>query len=250
MKIGLLQVQGIGDILIAIPIARWFMRQGHEIFWPINRKFLDFYSLAAPDIGFIGIDKTTCANHIDYFYNRPLLMAHEAGCDRVFVLFNYLEHFDHPGGKLTEFLNLDAYKYAVTGCPFTEKWTLQLQRDMGREKSLFYRLGITREYIVVHSRNLENRIDPTLPPDWAEKYQIVRITELTDNPFDWIYTLEHASKLVLLESMYSNLVEQLNLPNEKYLLIHSPPAWTPVYKNGWLYSVALEPITECLPLME
>ena len=215
MKIGFIQVQGIGDILIAIPIARWLMRQGHEIVWPINAAFLDFCQLAAPDIGFIAIDTAAYPDHIDFHYNRPAQMLAEAGCEKTYTLFNYLAGFDHPGGRLAEFMTLDMYKYAVAGCPLAEKWTLQLNRDMGREKALFHGLNITRPYVVVHSRDIEHLITPNLPAHWAEQYQIVHIKSLTDNPFDWIYTLERAAKLVMLESMYSNLVEQLRLPQRK-----------------------------------
>lgn len=58
---------------------------------------------------------------------------------------------------------------------------------------------------------------------------------ITDSPFDWIYTLEGAARLLLLDSCFCNLVEQLNLPNEKYLVLRSYVEATPVMKNGWQF---------------
>ncbi len=60
-----------------------------------------------------------------------------------------------------------------------------------------------------------------------------RAIEKTDNPFDWLTMLECADKLVLVDSLYTNLVEQLNLPNTKTPLLRSRVAYTPVFKNGW-----------------
>jgi hypothetical protein len=68
-----------------------------------------------------------------------------------------------------------------------------------------------------------------------DQYQIVQITPLTESPFDWIMVLEQASKVVMIDSCFSNLVEQLNLPMEKYLILRSPVPFTPVLKNGWIF---------------
>ena len=50
-----------------------------------------------------------------------------------------------------------------------------------------------------------------------------------------IYTLEHASKIICIDSLFANLVEQLNLPNEKHLILRLPNPYMPVMKNGWQF---------------
>ena len=74
-----------------------------------------------------------------------------------------------------------------------------------------------------------------LPAEWRDRYQIVEVREITDSPFDWIGTFERAAKLVFIDSCFSNLVEQLNIPVEKYLILRSPIEYTPVLKNGWKF---------------
>ena len=74
-----------------------------------------------------------------------------------------------------------------------------------------------------------------MPQHCAENFQIVEITTLTDSPFDWIYTIEHASKLLMIDSCFANLTEQLNIPVEKYLILRSGTGETPVYRNGWKF---------------
>ena len=61
--------------------------------------------------------------------------------------------------------------------------------------------------------------------------QIVEINEY-HNIFDWLKILENADQLVLVESAMSNLVEQINLPNKKWLLRKEGHPM-PVYKNKW-----------------
>ena len=69
----------------------------------------------------------------------------------------------------------------------------------------------------------------------------MRVEEITDNFFDWRLVLERAAKLVMIDSSLANLVESLNLPNEKYLLMRSGINFTPVYRNGWQF-VFVKPI--------
>jgi hypothetical protein len=170
-----------------------------------------------------------------FFYEDPKALLEQAGCERVHILHHRLAL---PGIQVVEkglaqSLKFDEYKYAVTGVPFGRKWTLEIERDLARETALFDSLGITREYICVHQQGHDHKFEFALPEEWRRDYQIVEIVPRTDSPFDWIYTLEGAAKLILLDSCFSNLVEQLNLPNEKYLILRSYADSTPVMKNGW-----------------
>lgn len=47
MRIGLVQTRGIGDIIIALPIAQSFVNDGHEVFWPIDSRFVSSFQAAA-----------------------------------------------------------------------------------------------------------------------------------------------------------------------------------------------------------
>ena len=242
MKIGLIQVRGIGDILIALPIARWYMERGHQICWPIDAAFIGFLSSAAPDIDFMPVVEDKAGGHLEFYYHQPRRLLEAAGCEQIVTLYSYLSDADVAAPKLADSLSFDQYKYAVAGVPFDRKWTCRIERDRGRELALFNSLRIEGEYIVIHSRGHDALVEAMLPAEWKQRYRLIHISELTDNPFDWIHTLEHAAKLVLLESGFSNLVELLDIGREKYLLLHSPAQWTPVYKNGWQFVPAFEPI--------
>jgi len=38
MQIGLIQTRGIGDIIIALPIADFFTAKGYKVTWPIDAE--------------------------------------------------------------------------------------------------------------------------------------------------------------------------------------------------------------------
>lgn len=233
MKIGIIQTRGIGDIIIALPIAAYFHRNGHEVIWPIDARFYDAFKKINSRITFVPVPH---GNDEAYYLSTPLKILKEYRCDVIHCLYHQLgtAPISHPG--LAACLKFDEYKYALTGVPFQEKWNLKINRDLESEKTLFTSLAIQKKYICIHSVGSEYEIsDLALPPHWRETYQIINIDCRTSSVFDWIYTLEQADKLVLVDSCVANLVEQLNLPNEKYFLLRSPIKATPVMKNGWKF---------------
>jgi hypothetical protein len=240
VKIGLIQTRGIGDIIIAAPIAHYFIGQGHEVFWPVESRFHSFVQAAFPDIRFIPVyDEQTGYANFDYFYGRPEAELKRLGCDTIFCLYSHLLDLDIIDTQLAYSLKFDEYKYAVAGVPFDQKWQLTVTRNPGREQDLIEHLAIHRRYIVLHDQGEGFKLDIQLPDDLLRDYQIVRISALTDNPFDWLGVIERASMLLCVDSCFANLAEQLNLCSHKYLFLRSHTRGTPVFKNGWKFRSAL-----------
>jgi hypothetical protein len=236
MKLGIIQSRGIGDIIIAIPIADWYINRGWEVHWPIDQRFVPFFSAAKPQIHFIGVDH----ERPEFWHDAPAAILNELRCDRTFVLYTHLAGHNFPTPPLSLYLKFDEYKYAVAGVPFREKWTLKLERNIERETALKRSLNLREPYICVHRSG--SLFDATnslaIPKAWSDQFQIVEIGEATDNPFDWISTLEGASKLVMVNSCFSNLADQLNLTMEKHFLLQASVSMTPVLKNGWKFTTA------------
>jgi hypothetical protein len=231
-RIGLVQTDGIGDIVIALPIARAFASQGDTVYWPVNSAFVGFLAAAAPYVNFIPVPRIKPE---DYYYDIPHAELRARQCDSIYVLYSHI--FGDPSKlqnkDIEPYLKFDEYKYAVAGVPFREKWRLQIERNLAREERLFRSLDIRREYICLHRRSGDFFVERPIPPEWERDYQIVEVDERTDSPFDWLTTFERAQKVVCIDSCFSNLVEQLNFPNEKYLILRSFNPFTPVLMNGW-----------------
>ena len=240
MKIGIIQTRGIGDIIIAAPIAMYYIAKGHDVYWPVDERFIKPFSLAFPSINFIGIPISIPLHSADYFYLEPKRILEKIGCDKTFCLYSFLSaNFDFGQTalekRLFESLPFDCYKYAIANVPFSEKWNLKINRDIQREKSLYEKLNISpsEDYVVIHQESAGfkapiNQLLKNYP-------KVITIEPITDNFFDWIDVLENCKAAFLIDSLYANLVEQLNLPITKTLYLRSPHPFTPIFKNDWRY---------------
>lgn len=234
-RIGIVQTRGIGDIIIALPIADHFIEQGFEVFWPIDRRFVEMFRRVKPEVNFLPVDGGM-EKARDFLLNLPLRLLSEHATERTIMLYSVIGSLNVSDLRLARSLKFDEYKYAIAGVPFERKWRLKIERDPAREQALLDRLKIEREYVVVNDRGFDFEVPIQIPPEIERDYQIVRTEELTDSPFDWLLTLERATELFMLDSALANLVEQLNLPNRKRLYLRSDIMYTPVYRNGWRFS--------------
>jgi hypothetical protein len=46
MKIGIVQTRGLGDVVIAVPLAMWYADRGCEVLWPIDSEFIASFAFA------------------------------------------------------------------------------------------------------------------------------------------------------------------------------------------------------------
>ena len=83
-RIGLIQTRGIGDIIIALPIADHFLERGAEVYWPIDEAFLPAFAAAKPQVHFLPVNRAD-----GYFFARPLKMLQDLNCTRIISLYNY-----------------------------------------------------------------------------------------------------------------------------------------------------------------
>ena len=230
-KKGLIQSRGIGDIIIALPIAKYFSDRGYDVYWPIDRRFLASFVPAVPYVNFLplepGIDPP-------FYYDVPLAKLREHGCTDIHVLYSALLGRGHVvDQKLADYVSFDRYKYAIAGVPFREKWNLSLVRNRGREQALYDRLVERPTYTVCHLQGSAYRVELDVPatPDM----QVIRISEVTDCIFDWITILERAADRVLIDSCFANLVEQLGMPGKKAFIRNPHTPFSPVLLNDWQF---------------
>src|ERR1700733_2090274 len=195
MRIGLIQAGGIGDIIIALPIADFFLERGCQVHWPINDSYLQIFKPAKPEVNFIPIPRDE-----GWAYETPLARLNELGCERIIPLPNDLGTRPVCEPKLVASLKFDEYKYAIAGVPFARKWDLRIRRDLAREAALKLKLNISGPYICVHRHTSQMSYNIHLPQQWLDHYQIVDVSPITESPFDWITTFEDTSKLVMIDS--------------------------------------------------
>ena len=229
--LGLIQSRGIGDIIIALPIAKYYHERGVEVHWPIDEHFLPSFRGAVDYVKFIPFPFQST---IDGFLNTPVTLLKAARCDRMIALYSFLSNVPVTNKAFFASLKFDEYKYAVAGVPFAEKWNLAITRDPAREQALFDAVVKSDDYVVVHKQGSNAHREVLVPPRYR-KMQCIEIDERTDCIFDWLLVLERARFLLLIDSCFSNLVDQLGLKVAKQFMLRSDIRFTPVLREDWSY---------------
>lgn len=233
----LIQTGAIGDIVIALPIAHWFYKQGHDVFWPIDSSFLEYFSYAAPYVNFLPVDVSQYPKGTyHYFIGVPEAWSRQLQITNVFYLYSYMTGIELPNRETAKYLKFDEYKYAATGVPFREKWNLNIRRNEVSEKNLLEKIWTGRPFCIIHDTTgagmkLQKNLKEEFP---EERYgEHIHVSPLTKSPLDWILAFERAQTLVMIDSVHANIVEQIGIDVDKYLYPHAQGLFHPVYMSGW-----------------
>lgn len=269
-KIGIIQVRGIGDAIIALPIAEFYSKkEDTEVYFAIDDRFVESFQSAAPYAKFIGVPfssfKPSDGINNEYWYELPKFMLHEKGCTEIFSFPYHESHLllslsekdrqsipcqqllDRLTGQhearvtnigLYNHLKFDEYKYAVAQVPFENKWNLNIHRNMDRELELYNRIvdDNGKKKVVCHLEGSDIKYNSSSFNFSKDDYDIIDITtKETNNIFDWLTILEKADIIITLDSVFCNLIEQLNFKNNKFFIKRSSIYMTPVLRNNWNY---------------
>jgi hypothetical protein len=232
--IGIIQSRGLGDILMTLPIARYYLDHlGYdEVVWPICEEFWSSVKETASWVHWIPIPTDTKG---DFFWTEPNKRLKALNVSDIVCLYQSLnirpELSKVPFFQLQKF---DEFKYSKAGVPFLRKWTLAecITRNPEREKNLYDKLVKSEKYAVIHSEGSTFSFRPdtsSFPEDWQQ----IEITEQTDCIFDWLKIIEGAEAVVMIDSVFSNMVDQLKIEGDKYWLPRSHIHLTPVLGTEW-----------------
>lgn len=231
-KLGIIQSRGLGDLVIALPIARYYANQGWDIVWPICEEFVHHMESAVPWVKWVPI--TT--DRGSFFYDIPLQRLRNLKCDEILCLYQALTGHKFHEEKWFQYTSFDQYKYIQAGVPFLNKWRLAecITRNPEREQALYDQVVQNPNYVVVHLQGSDHRAtyDPAIVP---EGWQTIEINEQTDCIWDWLKVLEGAQSLILVDSVFANIVDQLGIGDDRYFIQRSHIGLTPVQGQHWTW---------------
>jgi hypothetical protein len=238
-RIGIIQSRGLGDLIIALPIALHYREQGYdEILWPICEEFMPSMTRAVPWVTWIPL-KTDVYG--EFFYAKAEKNLKYRDCEEVVCLYQYLSNRPELSDPdLFPILKFDQYKYARAGVPFKNKGRLGecIVRDPAAEKRVFDAVvdPAAEHYIVVHLEGSDVRAEFDFS-EWEDNgRQIVEIRPgVTDCAFDWLGVIEGAETLFLIDSCFANMVDGLDLHRDKWFIRRSKMDLTPVLLSDWQY---------------
>lgn len=230
-KLGIIQPGKIGDIIICLPIARYYQRMGYEIIWPIGKDYMEMFQSTVDYVTFI----PTSNNWLTWVGES---MQITNNCEKVIDLaFGFYGRTDFTEKWKKSGKHFDEYKYVLANVPFEEKWKLEIKRDSVAENKLFENVVSEKPYIVCQRLSSDIYIQDLKCSEDEYKYGWIEIRPYTNNVFDWLKILEEAEKLVLVDSCYVNLVDQLGIKTKKRR-IKKPSPYTgkenyPVLRGNW-----------------
>jgi hypothetical protein len=246
---GIIQSRGIGDIIIALPIAYHYYLRDELIVWPICEEFLPIFKHAVPWVNWVPIEADKAGR---FFLETPLQVFRDWGVDQseALYLYQYLNTVpEQTDPEMFNILKFDQYKYAVAGVPFRDKWNLGkcITRDSGRELELKQRLDLPRRYAVCHLNGSSARVGLDLVRGFMDPAVHLVDVDLhrTESIFDWITVLEEAEAVVCIDSCFANMIDQLCIDRpDLYWIRRSAWDLTPVLGSNWTIVPTNLPIQE------
>ena len=231
-KLGIIQTRGLGDIIIALPIALHYYEQGNEIYWPVTEVWVEQLTHYVPWVKWIPIT----ADQGAFFYNTPMNRLRNFKCDEIICLYNALTgHPEFSNEPFFQHTTFDQYKYVQAGVPFRDKWRLAecITRDPVREQALYDKIVKNPKYVVAHLQSSATKVDfdrNMIPEGWD-------LIEIDDQGwvFDWIKIIESAESIVMTNSVFVNMTDQLSIGTDRYYIPLHHLNWSPVLGNQWTW---------------
>ena len=225
-RLGLIQPGRIGDVIICLPIARWYAQRGYTVIWPVADYIASQMQGYIDYVHFVPVPDLDCARVRNIVYANCNTVIDLAFCFPNSTPFNdglYTEHSQH--------LLFDEIKYAIAGVPFEEKWRLSFHRNPAAEQALYQALAPEAPYTLVHVDGSTQSARFTPPTD----ARCVYVTPRSASIFDWCGLIEKAQSIIAVDSSLANLVEQSGLNHCAKQLIKRVPDIRPTYRDHWQF---------------
>lgn len=139
----------------------------------------------------------------------------------------------HIMSKPDNIKKFDEIFYEIANVPFSDKWDkFYYERDLKREKEVYYEiLGLDdhSEFIFMHESNYDP-ITKEIPKD----VKIIKPDNIEIGLFDYLYTIEKAKEVHVMNSSFMNLIDCIQLRQDG-LFYHeySRPNINAVLKLPW-----------------
>lgn len=221
-RLGIIQPGRLGDIIICLPIAKWYADRGYEVFWPIENSYTRNFSGYVDYVNFIGIDSLDCNTARGECISRCNTII-----DLSITFPNGSPYNDSVFFQNRRSMAFDQIKYSFANVPFEEKWNLFFNRNLEAENKLESQIYKSSDsFTLVHTRGSSESF--VYHPEVDEA--VVYVNDISNSIFDWCGLIEKANKIVAIDSSFANLVEQYGFTGPKFLVRRAADV-RPTYKN-------------------
>jgi len=204
------QNAGLGDIFYCQKIAKEFIKNGYEVYWPVIPQF----SYIPDYIKYPGI-------HFESFSTPDISLN--------------LQHATDDVWKTRSCSIMDA-KYILADIDNSD-WIdyFTFDRDINKETELYNMLVNTEKYCLICNTYASppDEVYLKIEPDTnLPKIYIQNILNFT--PFDWCKLIENATELYFVDTCFTYFVEKLKIKAEKMVLYPREPHHRKIItKSNW-----------------
>lgn len=218
-KLGIIQPGRLGDIIICLPIAKFYFDRGYEIIWPILNSYYSIFR----DVTYVNFINLNC-DILDSVY-KSLEVFSEYDCEIIDLSFGF------PGSSASKYhyntdfaTNFVEAKYKLANVPLSERWNLKYNRNHKKELELYNKIIKNKQYILVHEDSSQgNHI-------CFNGNEFIKLKQIEDYTiFNWMKIIENASAIYCVDSSLCNLIE-----SQRHLS-HKPKKYFTVkpHSSGW-----------------
>lgn len=225
-KLGIIQPGRLGDIIICLPIAKWYADRGYKVVWPIEHGYVSNFSDYIDYVEFVGISSLDCNEA-----RQICIHACNTVLDLSITFPNSHPYNDSMFYQNRDKLTFDQLKYQFANVPFEEKWNLAFRRNIEAEQQLENKINnIADPFTLVHTRGSSESFN--YHPEVNEA--VVYVNDITPSIFDWCGLIEKANKIVAIESSFATLVEQTPFSSAKQkIFVPRSADVRAAYKTHW-----------------
>jgi len=199
--LGIIQPGRIGDIIVVLPIAKWYYDLGFKILWPVCFEFFplfDYVNYVKP-IEIVGSISKSYRSSIEILKGKRVDSIIDLG-----IGFGRKEKDWIDSG-----LHFNEWKYKEANVPMKERFNLQITRDFKKEVAL---LEYNKELYKLNGSSFSVIHDSGTKGPFKFGGNGVRIKPIGNfTVFDWIGIIEKAHHLYCVDSCIANLADQMGL---------------------------------------
>lgn len=214
----IIQPGKFGDIIICLPIAKWYADKGYTVYWQCPLMYHEIF------------------RNIDYC--TPVVQPYAKVTEILDLSFGF-------GGapqmwwneRQTKYDSFVTAKYDLAQVPLEERWNLQWNRNWEKENALVLRvLTGNPPWALVHPEgsigtNIKSYVTHLSPWYTFQPFEGFNI-------FDWYQVIKQVDEIHCIDSSLSNFIEVIPEFKDKvkymYDVRESYPWLKSIYKNNWI----------------
>lgn len=206
-RLGIIQPGRIGDIIITLPIAAHYAGLGYKVIWPIMYPYQAMFQSVVDYVEFVPI-----TDDIGKTYTEAKKVVQ--GDEHIDICFGFPDAVGNNRLWENQSKTFDEYKYDLAKVSFREKFNLRIRRNRCDEQATYDRVVRQEDYVVLHTLTKRGTgSGRTDFGDWGGQ-QVIEIDSRYDGEtgvFSWLKILENAKRVILTNSSFLNLVNQLGI---------------------------------------